>query len=82
MRGPSGVRTSLFLLLALVACGPKEEITPEIAISPGFEGRLAMMDRYRLHDEDRRRMMVRPHVWVEGVPDDEDAGAPADDAGE
>ena len=39
------------------------------------------MDRYRLHDEERRRMMERPHVWVEGVPEEEasDAGAGAPD---
>ena len=59
---------ALFGLVSLLACGPKEDITPEVVISPGFEARIALMDRYRLHDEERRRMMVRPHVWVEDEP--------------
>lgn len=42
-----------------------------IAISPGVPGRLALMDRYRLHDEDRKHMMERPRVWVEEVPEDD-----------
>lgn len=79
MHGPSRVRRSLLALSGLVslaACGPKEDITPEVAIAPGFEARVALMDRYRLHDEDRRRMMIRPHVWVEDAPEtDADGGA-------
>jgi hypothetical protein len=43
----------------------------------GLAERIALMDRYRLHDEDRRRMMVRPRVWVEELPDDEEAKADA-----
>ncbi|MFO0735008.1 MAG: hypothetical protein U0270_03980 [Labilithrix sp.] len=56
-----------------------ESVTPVIAISPGVPGRLALMDRYRLHDEDRKHMMERPHVWVEESPDDteNDAGEDA-----
>jgi hypothetical protein len=61
--------------------------TPAIAISPGVAGRLALMDRYRLHDEDRKHMMERPHVWVEEAPEDvtedeeEAAPPPAADQG-
>lgn len=75
-RARAGLRLvkAALLVLGMVACGPKEDITPEIAVSPGVEARLMMMDRYRLHDEDRRRMMVRPHVWVEGVPEEADGG--------
>jgi len=53
--------------------------TPVIAISPGYVERIALMDRYRLHDEDRRRMMERPRVWVEEVEETEDAEPPADE---
>lgn len=77
------VRLALALALALLllaACaGQRSDYTPPIAISPGFEGRLAMMDRYRLHDEQRRLTMERPHVWVEGVPDEEEADGGTDD---
>jgi hypothetical protein len=73
-----------YLVLALVACAacaPKGELTPDIAISPGVEGRLALMDRYRLHDEERRMMMQRPHVWVEEAPEQaEEPDASASDA--
>jgi hypothetical protein len=54
----------------------KDDYTPAIAISPGVAGRLALMDRYRLHDEDRKHMMERPHVWVEEAPEDEEPEAP------
>ena len=68
------------LVLLVAACaGPASDYTPPIAISPGFEGRLAVMDRYRLHDEQRRMMMERPRVWVEDVPE-EDAGTDDPDA--
>ena len=73
---PLAIRYALVLLLAACAA-PSSDYTPPIAISPGVEGRLAMMDRYRLHDEERRLMMERPRVWVEGVPDDDDADAGA-----
>lgn len=55
------------------------EAMPAIHVRPGYEGRIALMDRYRLHDEDRKNMMRRPRVWVEEVPDDE-AEVPDDEA--
>lgn len=74
------VLTSVALLAAACAA-PRSDFTPEIAISPGVPARLALMDRYRLHDEQRRLMMERPHVWAEDVPEGTDAGAEAPDAG-
>ena len=80
-------RVTLRIVLASVAllgaacAAPRSDFTPEIAISPGVAGRLALMDRYRLHDEQRRLMMERPHVWAEDVPEEEDAGTAAPDAG-
>lgn len=54
----------------VTARGP--ELVPLVAVEPrGLAQRLALMDRYRLHDEDRRRMMARPRVWVEELQDDE-----------
>ncbi|MBX3232086.1 MAG: hypothetical protein KIT84_19775 [Labilithrix sp.] len=68
-------------LLALVAvalaagcAAPRtaEGVTPIIHVSPGVAGRLALMDRYRLHDEERKLMMQRPRVWVEEVEEEEE----------
>lgn len=51
---------------------PETNATPMIEVTKrGLAGRLALMDRYRLHDEDRKHMMQRPRVWVEEVPDEE-----------
>lgn len=83
-------RSALLIVfgLSVVACGPRsgDGPTPAIPIEQrGLAGRLALMDRYRLHDEDRHRMMERPRIWVEELPDepeaDPSADAPASDAG-
>lgn len=47
------------------------EAMPVIDVKPGYVERIALMERYRLHDEMRQHMMKRPRVWVEEVPDDE-----------
>ena len=47
------------------------EAMPVIEIKPGYVERIALMDRYRLHDETRKHMMARPRVWVEELSDDE-----------
>jgi hypothetical protein len=78
-----GVRTVFVVAVAMMSVGcltkheqvvmrtGQGEAMPVIKIRPGYEERIALMDRYRLHDEDRKHMMRRPHVWVEEVPDDE-----------
>ena len=43
------------------------EAMPVVEIKPGYVERIALMDQYRLHDEMRKHMMHRPHVWVEEV---------------
>lgn len=66
-------------LLSCLGCGaPRaaESVTPVIAISPNVAGRLALMDRYRLHDEQRKLMMERPHVWVEEAAEDDEETDP------
>ncbi len=50
---------------------PAERGEGIVVVERGLAERLALMDRDRLHDEDRKRMMRRPHVWAEEVPDDE-----------
>lgn len=59
----------------LVSCAATKDVTPPIEISPGAAARIAQMDRFRLHDEDRKHMMQRPRVWVEEVPDEETSAA-------
>jgi len=54
--------------------------TPVIVVKPGVAGRIALMDRYRLHDEERKLMMARPRVWVEEAPEEEAAADPEPDA--
>lgn len=44
---------------------------PVIVVRPGLADRIALMDRYRLHDEERKLMMARPRVWVEELGDEE-----------
>jgi hypothetical protein len=64
----------LALGLSLVGCAtsqPSANATPLIVIRPGVPERIALMDQYRLGDDIRKRMMARPHVWVEEVPEDE-----------
>lgn len=61
------------------------EAVPLIEVSPGVAGRLAVMDAYRLHDEDRKHMMWRPRVTVEELPAEEaaeaeEAAAPSEEA--
>lgn len=65
------------------------ETIPMIEVSPGVAGRLALMDAYRQHDEDRKHMMRRPRVTVEELTPEEVAeeeaaseAAPAKDAAE
>lgn len=68
-------RAALFAFAVFCGCARGAEMTPMIPISTGYAERIALMDRYGLHDEDRKRMMKRPRVWVEEVPDE-----PAPDA--
>jgi hypothetical protein len=75
-----GFAVVLALPLGGSACAtrpPTMEAAAPIAIRPGVAERIALMDRYRLNDETRKRMMARPHVWVEEVNDD-DAPPPAE----
>jgi hypothetical protein len=65
---------ALALALALAGCATSQPVanaTPTILIRPGVPERIALMDQYRLGDDIRKRMMARPHVWVEEVSDDE-----------
>jgi hypothetical protein len=60
---------------------PATEATPAIPIRPGVAERIALMDQYRLGDDIRKRMMARPHVWVEEVQEPEaEAGVAGEDA--
>ena len=84
----------LFVAISLLvggcagAASVGEPAMPMIHVEPcGLAMRLALMDRYRLHDEDRKRMMVRPRVWVEEIPEEEileeevpEAGLPEEEA--
>jgi len=61
-------------LIGLVGCAaPRtaESVMPVIQVRPGLAERIALMDRYRLHDDERKLMMARPHVWVEEASDEE-----------
>jgi hypothetical protein len=74
------------IALADIGCAPKSrmiamrsgqgEAMPIIRVKPGYVERIALMDRYRLHDEERKLMMAKPRVWVEEVSEDE---IPTDD---
>lgn len=64
------LRASFVFFAVVCGCASSAEVTPVIPISPGYAARIALMDRYRLHDEDRKHMMQRPRVWVEEVPDE------------
>lgn len=69
-------------LIGLAGCAaPRtaESVMPVIQVRPGVAERIALMDRYRLHDEERKLMMARPHVWVEEASEDEE---PSNDAPE
>jgi len=75
--------TIVALCLGAAACSRTtsrgDEFVPMIAVEQrGLAERLAQMDRFRLHDEDRKHMMQRPHVTVEEIPDEEPADADAD----
>lgn len=62
-------------LVGLAGCAPPrtaETAMPVIQVRPGAAERIALMDRYRLHDEERKLMMARPHVWVEEASEDDD----------
>ena len=67
----------IFAVLALGAgtgCAsarPRSDAMPKVEIRPGAPERIALMDAYRLGDDIRKRMMARPHVWVEEVSDGE-----------
>lgn len=52
------------------------EAMPVVEVKPGYEQRIALMDRYRLHDEMRKQMMQRPRIWVEELPLDDDDAEP------
>ena len=95
MRDAASSRGSfLFAVFALLALGggtgcassrPRSDAMPRVAFRPGVPERIALMDAYRLGDDIRKRMMARPRVWVEEVPEGEangEAGSveePADD---
>ena len=75
MPRPRALATVL-LAAALAGCAvPRTAATatPVIEVKPGFADRIALMDRYRLHDEERKLMMARPRVWVEEAPEEEAA---------
>jgi hypothetical protein len=55
------------------------EATPIVEVKPGYVERIALMDRYRLHDEMRHHMMHRPHVTVEELTDDEVNALPVEE---
>lgn len=73
---------------ASMACAPKSrmiamrsgqgEAMPVIRIEPGYADRIALMDRYRIHDETRQHLMAKPRVWVEEVSEGEIPDAPTD----
>jgi hypothetical protein len=75
---------AIVVVAMLAGCLPKppkdSQLAPAIAVRPGVAQRLALMDRFRLHDEERKLMMARPSVWVEEVPDDEMPDAEAGEA--
>ncbi len=73
----------VLLVLCLGCAGRREDVTPNIAISPGAKGRLLVMDRMRHHGDVKKWF---PQVTVEEVDESEipdaDADAEADvDAG-
>ena len=74
----SAIRAVILVGVALVGgsgcAAPRSEAAPVIVVSPGAAGRIALMDRFRLHDEERKLMMARPHVWVEEVSEDTSGG--------
>lgn len=91
----------LFVILALSGAGcmsKKQAISmrtggeamPNVEVKPGYVERIALMDRYRLHDEMRKHMMHRPHVTVEelspeeveALPPEEEEEEPRSDQGE
>lgn len=89
MKPTSSVAVTLFVSVLSsggLACAPKEDVTPLIAISAGAKERMAVMDRFRHHGAPRRLL---PRVTVEEVDDadlpptpEDDAGADAPDEGE
>jgi hypothetical protein len=75
----------LSVVLAVSGCASQPRTTDAvapIAVRPGVAERLALMDRFRLHDELRQHMMERPRVWVEEVSDEEAAAAAGEGEGE
>lgn len=80
MRVGSRVALLLAVLSTSAACATKQQAAsmrtggdamPVIDVKPGFVERIALMDRYRLHDETRKHMMHRPHVTVEELTPEE-----------
>jgi hypothetical protein len=66
------------LAWALSGCAPKQVAPPEIVVAPGLRERLAFMDRFRLHDEGRQRMMAsETEASDEAEEDDADRAASA-----
>jgi hypothetical protein len=58
--------------MGAVACAPPvSNAMPVVVVQPGYVERIALMDKYRVNDEDRKHMMARPHVWVEEASDDD-----------
>ena len=62
---------------AMSACAPKEDVTPEIVVSPGARERIMVMDRFRHHGAPRR---ILPRVTVEEVDEADLPPAPAGEA--
>src|SRR5690606_3203024 len=63
VRGPMRVASFVLLVtLPLAGCAarrPPAETIPPIAVSPGVAARIALLDRYNLHDGARRHMTKR-----------------------
>jgi hypothetical protein len=89
---PVGSRVAPFFLaaiaLASIGCMTKKqavsmrtggEAMPVVEVKPGYVERIALMDRFRLHDEMRHHMMHRPHVTVEELTDEEANALSADE---
>lgn len=77
-----GPRFAFVCLLALASAGcmtKKQAVSmrtggdamPVVEVKPGYVERIALMDRFRLHDEMRKHMMHRPHVTVEELTPEE-----------
>jgi hypothetical protein len=75
------LRAPITALVLVAACASQQEATPAIAVSPGANARIMLMDRLRHHGAPRRLL---PRVTVEEADDEagtaltSDADAPED----